>query len=266
MQPFYFGTSQKPLFGVYHAPDASAARPSAILLCQPLGHEYLRAHRAFRNLAVSLASQGFHVLRFDYYGCGDSGGGGEQATVEQCLADLAAAVDELKDTSGAAAVSLIGLRFGATLAALTASRRPDIDRIVLWDPVLDGRSYLDEVRDLHDSWREDRMGSSAKADPERSELLGFPVTATIREQFLAATLTPCPALRARAVWMMVSEEQTRYEVLRAGIERTGTPVSYVMVPGDGDWQRPDFVHRTLLPHEMVRAIASAMAEKTRGQL
>ena len=48
------------------------ARQSAIVLCQPLGHGYLRAHRAFRNLAVSLASQGFHVLRFDYYGCGDS--------------------------------------------------------------------------------------------------------------------------------------------------------------------------------------------------
>jgi len=165
MQPFYFGTSQKQLFGVYHPPGTKAARQQAIVLCQPLGHEYLRAHRAFRNLAVSLAGQGFHVLRFDYYGCGDSGGNGDQATVEQCVSDLAAAVEELKDTSGAAKVSLIGLRFGATLAAVTASRRQDIDRIVLWDPVSDGRSYLEDVRDLHDSWLHDRMGTSVTADP-----------------------------------------------------------------------------------------------------
>ena len=259
MQPFYFGTSQKQLFGVYHPPGAKAARQSAIVLCQPLGHEYLRAHRAFRNLAVSLAGQGFHVLRFDYYGCGDSGGDGEQATVEQCLSDLAAAVEELKDTSGAAKVSLIGLRFGATLAALTASRRPDIDRIVLWDPVPDGRSYLDDVRDLHDSWLHDRMGVRAIADPARTELLGFPVTGTSREQFQTVTLMPFPALRARGVWLMVSEEQTRYQMLRSSIEEAGMSVTYGVVPGDGDWERLDFVHQTLLPHAMVRAITSAMA-------
>jgi pimeloyl-ACP methyl ester carboxylesterase len=259
MQPFHFGTSQKQLFGVYHPPATKAARQSAILLCQPLGHEYLRAHRAFRNLAVSLASQGFHVLRFDYYGCGDSGGDGEQATVGQCLSDLAAAVEELKDMSGTAKVSLIGLRFGATLAALTASRRQDIDRIVLWDPVPDGRSYLEDVRDLHDRWLHDRMGTGATADPERAELLGFPVTKASREQFQTVTLTPFPALRARGVWLLVSEELTRYQILRSGIEEAGMSVAYGVVPGDGDWERLDFVHQTLLPHAMVRAITSAMA-------
>jgi pimeloyl-ACP methyl ester carboxylesterase len=259
MQPFYFGTSQKQLFGVYHPPGTKAARQQAIVLCQPLGHEYLRAHRAFRNLAVSLASQGLHVLRFDYYGCGDSGGDGEQATVEQCLSDLASAVDEVKDTAGVAKVSLIGLRFGATLAALTASRRQDIDRVVLWDPVPDGRSYLEDVRDLHDNWLHDRMGTAASADPARVELLGFPVTDAIREQFHAVTLMPFPALRAREVWLMVSEEQTRYQTLRSSIEAAGVSVTYGVVPGDGDWQRLDSVHQTLLPHAMVRAIMSAMA-------
>ena len=259
MQPFYFGTSQKQLFGVYHAPGTKTPRQSAILLCQPLGHEYLRAHRAFRNLGVSLAGQGFHVLRFDYFGCGDSGGDGEQATVDQNLADLAAAIEELKDTSGASKVSLIGLRFGATLAALSASSRQDIDRIVLWDPVSDGRAYLDEVRDLHASWLQDRMGVGVASDPARVELLGFPVTEAIQAQLQAVTLTPFPALRAKAVWLLVSEEQTRYQALQAGIEKSGIAVTYGVVPGDGDWQRLDFVHQTLLPHAMVRAITSAMA-------
>ena len=122
MQPFYFGTSQKQLFGVYHAPDGKSARQSAILLCQPLGHEYLRAHRAFRNLAVSLAGQGFHVLRFDYFGCGDSGGDQEQATIDQCLADLSTAVEELKDTAGVPRVSLVGLLANGLARPGTASK------------------------------------------------------------------------------------------------------------------------------------------------
>ena len=259
MQPFYFGTSQKQLFGVYHAPEVRAARQSAVLLCQPLGHEYLRSHRAFRNLAVSLAGQGSHVLRFDYFGCGDSGGEGEQSTMDQCLSDLSSAVEELKDTSGASRVSLIGLRLGATMAALTASRRQDIDRIVLWDPVLDGQAYLDDLRALHLSWLQDRLGSGATPDAARAELIGFPVTEAIHRQLAAATLTPLPALRARAVWLMVSEEETAYQTLHAHLEASRVPFAYSVVPGDGGWDRPDLVHQTLLPHAMVKAITAAMA-------
>jgi pimeloyl-ACP methyl ester carboxylesterase len=262
VQPFYFGTSQKQLFGVYHAPEARAARQAAFLLCQPLGHEYLRAHRAFRNLAVALAGQGFHVLRFDYFGCGDSGGDDEQATVEQCLLDLSAAIDELKDTAGAAKVSLIGLRFGATLAAVAASRRTDIDRIVLWDPVLEGRDYLDDLRTLHVTWLKDRLGAGATHDPSRPELLGCPLTAGNEEQIAATSLTglvASPGLRARGVWLMVSEALTRYETLHAGLAAAKVPVAYKVVPGEGDWDRVDLVHQTLLPHAMVRAITAAMA-------
>jgi pimeloyl-ACP methyl ester carboxylesterase len=258
MQPFYFGTSQKQLFGVYHAPEGKTARQAAILLCQPLGHEYLRAHRAFRNLAVSLAGQGFHVLRFDYFGCGDSGGDGEQTTIEQCLSDLSSAIEELKDTSGVPRVSLIGLRLGATFAALTASRRPDIDRIVLWDPVLDGQAYLDDLRELHLGWLKDRLGPRATPDPARAEVLGFPLTEAIHGQLAAAALTPLPALRARGVWLMVSEERTRYQPLEAALASSALPFTYSVVPGDGDWERADLVHQTLLPHAMVRAITAAM--------
>jgi len=259
MQPFYFGTSQQQLFGIYHAPEARTARQSAIVLCQPLGHEYLRAHRAFRNLAVSLAGQGFHVLRFDYFGCGDSGGEGEQATFEQCLNDLSAAIEELKDTSGVSKVSLVGLRLGATFAALAASRRRDIDRVVLWDQVLDGGKYLEDLRELHGSWLRDRLGSKAVVDPERAELLGFPVTDVLRTQLTGVTLSPAPALRVKGVWVMVSEDQPDYQALRWSLEALALPTGYSVVPGEGEWNRPDMVHQTLLPHAMVKAITAALA-------
>jgi pimeloyl-ACP methyl ester carboxylesterase len=257
MQPFYFGSSQQQLFGVYHAPARGGARNAGVVLCHPLGHEYLRAHRAFRNLAVALAEQGFHVLRFDYFGSGDSGGEGEDTSLDRCIADLGIAIDELKDMSGVSKVSLIGLRLGATFAALAARKRLDIDRLVLWDPVLDGRRYLAELASLQRAWLEDRMGSRARRPDGAGEMLGFPVTSAARDQLAAAAVLPLHAVKAKALSLFVSDDPP-YQLLRRELDGAGRPYTYALVPGAGDWDRGDLVHETLLPHAMVRAIAAAM--------
>jgi len=258
MQPFYFGTSDEQLFGVYHTPDADNLRSAAVVLCQPVGHEYLRAHRAFRNLAVALAEQGFHVLRFDYLGCGDSTGDGERTTVEQCLSDLSAAIDELKDIAGVGRVALIGLRMGATLAAVIASRRRDIDRVVLWDPVVDGETYLEALQTLQAGWLEDRLGPAALASLSDDELMGFPLTEGGRRELQALKLIPVPPVRARAVSLFVSEDLPAYAELRAHLEAAPAAVSYHVVPGAGEWDRVDLAHQILLPHAMVHAITASI--------
>ena len=56
--------------------------------CQPLGHEYIRAHRTFNQLAAGLARAGFPVLRFDYSGTGDSSGADEMGSVKRWMADV----------------------------------------------------------------------------------------------------------------------------------------------------------------------------------
>ena len=255
MQPFFFGTSQEQLFGVYHAPEGRAIRNAAVVLCQPLGHEYLRAHRAFRNLAVALAGQGFHVLRFDYFGSGDSAGNPEQTTVERCLSDLSGAIQELKDISGAAKVSLIGLRFGATFAALAASKRNDIDRLLLWDPVLDGRGYVDDLRLLQREWLQDRLGTSKFA--QESELIGFALTEAIREGLESASLAALPKVKAKTVSLLISGDGSGYVTLKDRLERE-SGASCIVVDESNDWRRADMVHQILLPHVMVKTIAAAM--------
>ena len=75
MEPFYFGPAGgRRLFGVFHEPPASRRRGCGVVLCYPLGTEYTSYYRAYRQLALSLAENGFHVLRFDFRGCGDSEG------------------------------------------------------------------------------------------------------------------------------------------------------------------------------------------------
>ena len=138
MNPFYFGTSERPLFGVYHPARSQQARDAGVVLCHPFGWEYMRTHRAFRQLAGRLTDVGFPVLRFDYSGTGDSAGDGREASLGQWLDDLSAAIDEIEDTAGVRRVSLIGLRLGAALAARAATTRPDLDRLILWNPVVTG--------------------------------------------------------------------------------------------------------------------------------
>jgi hypothetical protein len=63
VNPFFFGSSARPLFGAYE-PAKNAAR-GAVVLCPPLGSEYYFAHPALRRLGWLLAERGWHVLRFD---------------------------------------------------------------------------------------------------------------------------------------------------------------------------------------------------------
>ena len=259
MQPFYFGSSHRQLFGAYHAPEAGREKRAGVVLCHPLGHEYLRAHRAFRNLAALLAAQGLHVLRFDYFGSGDSGGDDAEMTMEQCLADIDTAIDELKDTAGIARVSLVGLRLGATFAALTAARRGDVDRLILWDPVSDGAAYLDELLTLQRGWLCDRLGERAVGLAGDGELIGFSATSAVRAQLKSLTLSSVPRTRARAVALMVSDERPSYELLHRAFVGSGAAAACDLVREPAEWTSVDQVHQILLPHAMVRAIAAALS-------
>lgn len=152
MNPLYFGSAARPLFGLYGPPRTRVDREEGIILCSPIGHEYIRTHWALRLLADQLLQEGYHVLRFDYSCQGDSWGAFEEATVEQWVADVKTAAEELADTSGVQKISAIGLRLGATLA-LEAARQGALHRLLLWDPVLDGRSYVGQLRTMQQRMR-----------------------------------------------------------------------------------------------------------------
>jgi hypothetical protein len=78
-------------------------------------------------------------------GTGESEGKFEDADVETFLSDIGCAMRTLNaKIPGLNDVGLIGLRFGATLAAL-ATERSDVSRLILWDPVIDGNQYMQEI-------------------------------------------------------------------------------------------------------------------------
>jgi uncharacterized protein len=190
VNPLYLGTSRRRIFGVYE-PAVRAARPRAAVLCYPWGAEYVYAHRSMRQLALRLAAAGFHTLRFDYYGTGDSDGDMSQADLDAWQGDTLAAIEGLKDIAGAARVTLIGLRLGGSIAAQVALRLgAQADALVLWDPVVSGAEYVASL---------DTQGTPPDANGVR-EVLGFPLTAPFRQAVSAidlrnvAAAPPCRTL------------------------------------------------------------------------
>lgn len=144
--PFFFRNGQYQLFGILHRPAAAVARGQGFVFCHPCFEEKLWAHRVFVSLARELAERGYHVLRFDYMGHGDSDGDFVQSTIRSRLSDIACAVALLRQEIGHdAGIGCLGLRLGATLAAVHAESDTKINRLVLWDPITDGAPYMQEV-------------------------------------------------------------------------------------------------------------------------
>ncbi|MBV8518596.1 MAG: alpha/beta fold hydrolase [Acidobacteria bacterium] len=147
--PLYFGPDARALFGWYHAPADGRQRELAIVICPPLGHEYVNSHRSERHLADALARAGIPALRFDYDGTGDSAGDDEDpARVAAWSASIGTAMTTLRALAHAPRIGLLGIRLGATLAAAVAAERDDVDCLVQWAPVR-GRAYARELKALH---------------------------------------------------------------------------------------------------------------------
>jgi pimeloyl-ACP methyl ester carboxylesterase len=146
MNPFFFGSTGRRLFGIYEPAAPATSGKRAAILCYPTGAEYVYAHRTTRQLALKLSNAGFHTLRFDYYGTGDSGGELTDVTLVDWEADLKTAIDELIEITGLTKVTLIGMRLGGTIAAAVASQlRSVIEALALWDPVVSGPEFLQQL-------------------------------------------------------------------------------------------------------------------------
>src|SRR5882757_5126910 len=73
-RPCFILAGGRPLFAWHHAPPSALRRGAGIVLCPPLGYEYMSAYPTMRILAERLAALGFDALRVDYDGTGNSAG------------------------------------------------------------------------------------------------------------------------------------------------------------------------------------------------
>lgn len=147
-KPFYFGEKTSPLFGWLHKPIHDDPAKQCILMCSPLGLEYMNSYRSLRHLADNLARMGITVLRFDYHGTGDSSGSNyNEDKLTIWLDNIATARQALLSITNLNESGLIGFRMGASLG-LMASETVPFNFLVLWAPILSGKRFVREIKTL----------------------------------------------------------------------------------------------------------------------
>ena len=148
MEPLYFGES-KQLFGI-HYPAQGIPRGQGLLLAGPLFNEAIRAQFVLKQIAERCAANGYDVLRFDYSGVGNSPGRSEEATLDMWIADAVAAGQEVTNLSGSPTKAVVAVRFSANLVS-ELTRQCNIQRLVLWDPLLAGAQWLEHLLEERDN-------------------------------------------------------------------------------------------------------------------
>jgi alpha/beta superfamily hydrolase len=107
--PIRFGAAPRELSGVYHPARSEIERPGCVVLCNPFGQEAVRCHRMFRILAERLSTDGLSVLRFDYFGTGDSSGADDEGDIACWIDDILQADAEAVRRSGSTRSFWFGL-------------------------------------------------------------------------------------------------------------------------------------------------------------
>lgn len=235
-RPLFFGSSEKPLFGWHHPANGPVSRASAVVLCPPLGYEYMCSHRTIRQLAERLAAVGFDVLRFDYHGTGDSSGCAQDAgRVAAWIDSIRCAIDELRTASRRPRVTLVGLRLGATLAAAAAAGRDDVDGLVLWHPCVSGKSYVREMRALRMASMMDSpdegTASPAPGAATQLEAAGFSLSPSTIAELGALDLLRMRHAPPPAVLVIARDDLARDEALVQHLRARGAAATQQWLPG-----------------------------------
>lgn len=155
---------------IHQAQDNERSRKHCIILCSPLTNEQGLCYRAIRQLALRLCKQGFDVIRFDYFACGNSCGSSEQLSVNKCVQNILDIRKFVIQYTKNQSFSYIGLRFGALLAAL-ASVENQPSNLILWDPIIDGSSYLSYLEKMNNAFL---AQNNRPSNQIHTEYLGYP--------------------------------------------------------------------------------------------
>lgn len=257
----FFGPDQARLFGALHR-ARSNGRKSGVVLCYPMGQEYMRIHRTYVELARNLAASGRDTLRFDYYGCGDSGGEATDGTLKRWADDICHAIQMLRAQTGVQKVYLVGARIGANLALNVGAEAEDVAGIVLWEPVVNGADHISTLRRAH----RDLLTSNAELDGYElrqlpnciAELVGFPITRELYDELAAIDLFATTPFRTMPdVLLVTNSEKPQLEAYAAFLRKGEAKLDH-LIAGESDriWLKEDRRHKGVIPARAVQAIAS----------
>ena len=235
-QALVFRCREEELIGILHPGAENASRAVVLIVGGP---QYrVGSHRQFLLLARHLAANGIPVLRFDYRGMGDSGGGFRD--FEDIGDDIRAAVDALtRRLPDVPEVILWGLCDAATAAAFYAPTDKRVSGLVLLNPWVRSEAGIAKAYIRHyyarrllsaDFWRK-VIGGRFRAGKSLRSLAGMARRAAGSSGAAGAAVTDQPAAAPSLASRMA-----------AGIDRTDCP--FLLILSGNDLTAKEFLDTT----------------------
>jgi pimeloyl-ACP methyl ester carboxylesterase len=202
-------------------------------------------------LAHALAAEGIASLRFDYYGSGDSAGASEEFDWERCLADTAAAAQELRSRSGADYLVMFGTRLGGSVAMSTAAATRAA-QVITWDPVMDGAAYVAGLDAMQASLRVDtqrfnRVRSEAEV---AAQWQGFAISDRLRDQLMSLKPTS-PAVPTLLIDSLPGAPSNALVGGRVNVRTLQQPTP---------WDDTQRLEMAILSHPLIQAVTGHLRE------
>lgn len=205
-EPLWLGQGGRRLYAALHP----AAAALGMLVVAPLLHEQQRTRRLVTELASTLAGHGLPCLRFDFFGSGDSDGACDQLDFASIATDLDLAVRALRATAGVERVGVLVMRGAALPVCSWLERGGDADLLVVWEPLFDGPAWLAQLeeQDATERCSAERypLSRGARAVDTDGQLMGFPVSQTMRRDIAGAALPDQDCHRSRPCWGVLRDD------------------------------------------------------------
>jgi len=259
---FYFGRPRRALLGLRHPPPVGERVHGAVLVCAPLLQEGIRCQRALWSLAETLAAAGVEVMRFDWFGSGDSAGESAGIVMPGLVDDIASAEIFMASPASSPRPRLFGLRSAALPLLAHASQCGEPVDIVLWAPALDGHALVaawreQHRRQLHTAGR--FLSTQVASDDD--ELLGFVLDRSLLDDLGGLQgrdlLLPAGSRLTLVQWPASPIDAAFVAAQRAA----GVAVEHVELDGADEpaWDDPDQFETQLFPRRAVTQVAMHLA-------
>ncbi|MFZ2650025.1 MAG: alpha/beta fold hydrolase [Burkholderiaceae bacterium] len=257
-----FGAPARQVLGLLQRPMPGKPHRAAFLMCRPFGQEAVRTAPIYRAMSDRLAREGCSVLTFDTYGCGDSPGEPDAQSLAEWAGDTLAADAQLRRDAPGAPLHWFGMGLGANIAALAAQQCDTAPAcLVLWEPVVDGPTYLERLltahrkelaREMQRSWRV-LVTQGGEAEPVvPGNVLGFTVGERLHSELVELRDLPLRpiAQRGTRVVLVLQDAQrdpaADSDVAHLSVQNVETPTDWLSIEALGTAIVPQEIPRTLL--------------------
>jgi len=122
-----------------------AKSEKAFIFANPIFDEKKKSQYFQANLARKLNQLDYTIVRFDYYGTGESYGDYNVLNLENCVSTLHQICQLVTNSFDVKEISLLGIRLGANVLLEMIKEKIDFRNIFLIDPIISGKRYLKEL-------------------------------------------------------------------------------------------------------------------------